>query len=317
MTVTLRTLAERLELSVGTISRALNPEDRTIAAQTRRRVAEAARELGYRPNLAARALVTGRRRVVGLHLGSMHSYYVATALRFQGLLAADGYSAVLSTADLRPPARLETDGDVFIGTGVPDEYLREEHPPVVTLLDHPRADFVAVDFYAPARAAVAHLIASAGRRVAMLGPRCGDARGQAYDEAIAAAGLAPELIQPADTTRAGARAALARHAALHGLPDGIFCHNDDAAIGAYRAVLDLGARVPDDVALVGCDGIDDTEFLERPLSTIVQPLDDSCRAAWEALKRRLERPEMPQQRIRLGARLVLRASTRPLPGATP
>ena len=64
-------------------------------------------------------------------------------------------------------------------------------------------------------------------------------------------------------------------------PDALFCTNDDGAIGCYRGLRDLGLRVPEDVALVGCDGIEDTEYLETPLTTIVQPVEELSRLGWE------------------------------------
>lgn len=307
MTVTLRDLAERLDLSVGTVSRALK-RDEAIAAATRERVRAAADELGYRPNTAAQALVTGRRRVIGLHVSALRSYYVAMALRFQARLAADGYRSLLCDEASRPEARLDTDGDIFIGARIPDAYLAHapgELPAAVSLIAHPVIDYVEVDFYRPVREAVETLLASGRRRIAFLGVE-GDARARAYRDALAAAGVEPRVIPTAGLARADGRAAVV---ACADLPDALVCHNDDLAIGAYRGALDRGVRIPDDVAIVGCDGIEDGDFLERPLSTIVQPLDAQGAAAWQALRRRLERPSLPQQRITLAARLALRATT--------
>ncbi|HEU4752942.1 MAG TPA: substrate-binding domain-containing protein, partial [Armatimonadota bacterium] len=110
--------------------------------------------------------------------------------------------------------------------------------------------------------------------------------------------------------RAAARDAIKSYLARHSAPEAIFCMNDDMAIGCYRGLCDLGLRVPRDVALVGCDGIEHTEYLETPLTTIVQPLDDMSRAAWQLLERRLGDPGAPPQRVKLSARLAVRESSR-------
>ncbi len=81
------------------------------------------------------------------------------------------------------------------------------------------------------------------------------------------------------------------------------------AIGAYRALCELGLRVPTDVALVGCDGIEDTEYLERPISTIEQPISEMCALAWDFLQRRIQEPNHPPQRVVLQPKLVIRASS--------
>jgi len=82
------------------------------------------------------------------------------------------------------------------------------------------------------------------------------------------------------------------------------------AIGAYRAMCERGIRVPDDVAIVGCDGILDTEYLERPLSTVVQPVQEMCRLGWEFLFRRMDNPSVAPQQALLKAHLVVRDSSR-------
>jgi len=73
-----------------------------------------------------------------------------------------------------------------------------------------------------------------------------------------------------------------------GCPDGIFCNNDNKAIAVYRAVLEMGYKIPDDLMLVGCDGIEETEYLDCRLATIIQPVDEMCRVSWEFLHNRMK-----------------------------
>jgi LacI family transcriptional regulator len=95
----------------------------------------------------------------------------------------------------------------------------------------------------------------------------------------------------------------------HGRPDAIFCHSDDVAMGIYRGLCDMKLRVPDEVALVGCDGIQDTEYLECPLTTLVQPVTAMCATAWQFLIQRMDRPGTKPQRMKLKPKLVVRDST--------
>jgi DNA-binding LacI/PurR family transcriptional regulator len=124
-----------------------------------------------------------------------------------------------------------------------------------------------------------------------------------------AAGLRREYIVAVDQSRAAAAAAVAAHVEQFGLPDAIFCHNDEMALGAYRSLRLLGVRVPDEVALVGCDGIEDTEYLEVPLTTLRQPLEEMCRLACEFLQRRMAQPDIPVQSAVLLPQLVVRESS--------
>jgi LacI family transcriptional regulator len=82
------------------------------------------------------------------------------------------------------------------------------------------------------------------------------------------------------------------------------------AIAIYRGLCDMKLRVPEDVALVGCDGIQDTEYLECPLTTLVQPVAESCGTAWQFLCQRLENPQLKRQHAVLQPKLVVRESSR-------
>ena len=95
----------------------------------------------------------------------------------------------------------------------------------------------------------------------------------------------------------------------HGRPEAIFCHSDDVARGIYRGLCDAGISVPGDIALVGCDGIEDTEYLECPLTTLVQPVAEMCATAWGFLQMRLEDWTGPAQHAVLRARLAIRESS--------
>jgi DNA-binding LacI/PurR family transcriptional regulator len=114
------------------------------------------------------------------------------------------------------------------------------------------------------------------------------------------------MIGVPEDTRAHGHETLRGHAGT--FPDALFCENDELAVGCCRALAERGLRVPDDVAVVGCDGIDEAAFLQPPLTTIVQPVDEMCRLGWEFLKRRIADRDAERRHAVLPARLEVRAS---------
>jgi DNA-binding LacI/PurR family transcriptional regulator len=168
--------------------------------------------------------------------------------------------------------------------------------------------------------AMEHLIGAGYRRIAhatfVTEDRPGANRRAGYLKAMQQAGLRPEFVHypVSDQQRPVTRRLIQEYIQAHGRPEALFCHSDDVALGMYRGLCDLRLRVPHDVALVGCDGIQDTEYLECPLSTIVQPVAEMCAAAWKFLLARLEKPRGQLQRLTLSPKLAIRVSSIRAPG---
>jgi DNA-binding LacI/PurR family transcriptional regulator len=128
---------------------------------------------------------------------------------------------------------------------------------------------------------------------------------------MTAAGLTPEYFHYplSEEQRPIVRQSIQEYIRERGCPEAFFCHSDDVAIGIYRGLCDLGLKVPGNVALAGCDGIQDTEYLESPLTTLVQPVEAMCATAWEFLSQRLLRPGLERQQAVLLPTLAVRASS--------
>lgn len=321
MRVTIQQIAQSQNLSTATVSRVLSGrDDAFISEATRRRVLKASREMGYQTNRAARALVTGRTHLVAYWMPHLHEpFYAGTIHHVQQQIKTSGFEMIVGQAGgaLNRPTQWPVDGILamdFLGT---EQAFRDAvgRTPCVGLGNYyvRSAPFVGIDLYAGATEAVRHLLSPGARRVAYLVPEYGcapgDGRFDAYTHAVTAAGRAPEYVRVPDHKRATARQGLRAYIAAHGCPDALFCRNDDLAIGAYRALRDEGRLVPDDVALVGCDGIEDTEYLDTPLSTLVQPIPEACAMAWEFLRRCMDDPKAELQQALLRPRLVVRASS--------
>jgi LacI family transcriptional regulator len=327
----LREVAVRAGVSDATVSRVLNSVDARIAPETRRRVQHAAAEMGYQPNRTARALATGRTQTLALwtsNLRSAHSAHVVYETREETL--RHDYDLMICAYQFRQDGILDTsrllswpvDGILTVDLPRGDIPGLDGHllggKPFVNMGAYVlgQSDYVRIDFSQVAIEAVRHLHEIGCRRIGYVLPdwfdwfrECGDARFLAYESVMAEIGQKPEYIVTTHETRGVVGPALKTHVAQHGCPDGLFCFNDDMAIGAFRALRDLGLRIPDDVALVGCDGIDDAAYLDPSLTTITQPTAEMCATAWSFLMRRIREPEMPLQQITLQPRLEVRGSS--------
>lgn len=333
-------IARQTDLSVATVSRALHRSDSpNVSEETRRRVHEVARRLGYRPNLAGRSLVTGRSHTVSYWTFDAFSpYYAMVGAHISREAMRRGYVVVMNNTydparELEPehhalqssPA-LHTgfDGVIACDVAYPGNKhaveLRSLGIPLVGIgLNYPKdGDFVGLDLYAGAVAAVRHLMEGGCRRIAMLcrmedGQVTSDPRARAYETTLQEAGLSPLWIGVDKLSRGPGRRVIVE--ALTGkrngqIPDAIFCLNDEVAIGCYRGLCDLGIRVPDDVMLVGCDGIEDAEYQVCPISSIVSPVQKMCGMAWDFLEARMEEPKAPPRQTVLEPVLVIRESSR-------
>ena len=317
--VTQQEIAQRLGVSQRLVSYALNGTG-TVSEKTRQRVRKEARELGYFPNKAARALATGRSHLVALQVPQVASSHGTRVLaELQNLAQRDGYALVLAGGETSHAAQWPLDGILVLDplTTIPSRVLAPDAPLVAmgcyAHLAAPETDYVALDLFRGARQAMQHLQESGCRRIVYLAAatmfRDEEPRFATFKKY---GGQDAELIRIEDDElprRAGARA-LRDHIEKHGVPDGLFCCNDDNAIGAARALHSLGVRVPDDVKIVGCDGIPDALDREPSLSTIELPVEAMCRLAWQMLLRRLDNPQLAPQRETLLTKLIIRDSSR-------
>lgn len=337
MKPSVRQVAERARVSHATVSRVLNNADVRIAPETRLRVERIAREMGYQPNRNARALVTGRTQSVALWATNLRSAYYGEYIHYlhEETLRHD-YDLIVRGAKIKEGAEgsaieaLDTsklmswpvDGIFAVDLprntipGLKDSLV--EGIPFVNVGGYvvESADYVRVDFTEQAVEAVRHLAEMQCRRIAYLVPdwfewfdESGDPRLTGYKDAMAGLGLEPEYVISPNEKRDGVARALPEYVERFGCPDGIFCYNDVMAIGAANVLHNLGRRIPEDVALVGCDGIQAAEYLSPPLTTIVQPLEQMCSVAWSLLMKRIQDPTLPLEQVIVKPRLEVRGSS--------
>lgn len=334
MAVTLKQVAELAGVSVRTVSNVVN-DFHHVAPETRSRVQAAIDVLGYRPNAAARSLRTGRTGLLALVVPALDQPYFAELARAVVRHAtAAGYTVVLDQTDADRDRELDLLSDqpqrtMFDGLILNPLTLTSAdipaHParPIVLLGERAiasSADHVHIDNVAAARVATQHLISSGRRHVAVIGAQdipsgqSARLRLQGTMLALAEAGLPahPNLLRPSNTytRQAGYRAML--EILELGLPvDAVFCFNDTMAIGALRALRENAVRVPDDVAVVGFDDIEEGQFSAPPLTTIRPDKDAIARIAVERLVARIGGQVGVGEEIEVGYDLVIRGSTVP------
>ena len=321
-------IARESGLTLGTVSRALNTEGKyAIAPETRERVSAIAARLGYRPNLIGKALASGSAALILLISPDPFApYYVEISRHLSAQAARHGYTFVSGGTLPKSGASEIPSNDWLYGVDgmIVCDYLPHQEAylvealrlkiPIVGLgVRHPfPTDLVRIDLRGASKAMMDHLFAQGCRTVAMVvasGTSAEDPRLQAYHEACGARGIEPKVLSVRDQSHASGRQAALDHFAEDAPPDGLFCENDVLAVGVYRGLTDLGIRVPQDVLLAGCDGLDDTLYQYTPLTTIVQPLERIAQAAWTMLQERIAGGDGPPRTEEVFATVETRAST--------
>lgn len=294
MSTRMKDIARDLGVSVITISKVLrNHPD--VGDETRERVLARVKELDYRPNLAARSLVTGRTYLVGLVVPDLlHPFFAEIAKSLSDVLRGSGYYLIVSSSEEDPELEEEEINhllarrlDILIIAScrsTVDLFFRiEKQKTPYVLIDRAlpglAANFVGVDDEAVGMLATKHLIDIGCKRIAHIrGPETSPSirRLEGYRRALAQSGLklSDEYIiaEPkgdVETRQRGAEA-MRQLLSFKSRPDGVFCFNDPLAMGAMNYALDHGIRIPDDIAIIGCGNLHYDDALSVPLSSIDQ-----------------------------------------------
>ena len=335
MPVTLKDIARDLGLSVVTVSKVLRDHP-DISDETRARVMKRVKELDYKPNLAARALITGQTFTFGLIVPDLlHPFFAQIAQLISSIVREQGYSVVISSSFEDP--EVERSGIEQLVSRRVDclliasaqwsvesfRYIEMQKIPYILLDRHfvgLAANFVGVNDHAIGLMATRHLIAQGCRRIAHIrGPEVSTAQGRynGYQQALQEAGLPliPEYVLSLGLSGDARGEAGGSHAARKLLdspqrPDGIFCFNDPSALGAMRSLLEAGLRIPEDVAVIGCGNLSYSDFLRVPLSSIDQSCEQLASAAANlALKIARQKTPQPPESLVVEPHLVVRASS--------
>lgn len=285
---TIKDVAAHAGVGVGTVSRVLN-EDAEVSANMRRRVFQAALELGYTPSNVGRSLKTGSTGNVGVAIMSRHApvilnpFYAEVIGGIEEVLEESNRHLLLSSlrrhgqlANLAREGRV--DALVVVGCDIADEdleLLKASGRPVV-LVDHtyPGLPSVSIDHALAGRLAAEHLLERGCRRPAFVAENLENPnflmRLQGFRDALHEQGvelLATGIAAGGDSWDGGFHA-MNQVLQTGARPDGVFAANDPAALSAMRALQHEGLKVPDDVKVMGCDDIHLASQSQPTLTTL-------------------------------------------------
>ncbi len=335
MTVRMKDIARDLGVSVVTVSKVLRNHD-DIGPATRDRVLQRMKELNYRPNLAARALVTGRSHIMGLVVPDLvHPFFSQVAKGLSRVLRKKGFSLIISSSEedtdlekreIEQMLARRLDALFVASAQLSTESFRcieEQNTPYVLIdrrFEGLTANYVGTDDEAAGLMATEHLIGNGCRRIAHIGgvgvsPAVGRLAG--YKLAMEGHGIrvpADYIICRAHGDDAGditGYESMLNLLKLRRMPEAVFCYNDTTAMGAMNAIIESGLRIPEDIALIGCGNVHYAGFLRVPLTSVDQTselIGEHAAAIALDLVESKKRPRVKS--VLLQPKLIIRQSTR-------
>jgi LacI family transcriptional regulator len=331
MPVTRRQVAEYAGVSEATVSYVVNNGPRPVAADTRLRVLDAIRALGYKPNGVAQSLVTRRTSTIGLILpDTANPFFGELARLIETMFFARQYTVMLCNSNMEQSREVNyinalharrVDGIILTPTTRDSpalELLRQVSLPVV-LLDSiiPGYASVQMDDRRGGTMVTRHLIELGHREIACITyadpSSTRSTRFDGYRSEMARAGLNTDglvsvIDEPNVRSGAVAAAALLTRASR---PTAIFAHNDRVALGALSTARSLGLRVPADVSIIGYDDIEEAAYFAPPLTTVAYPKEALVNAAVNLLLESMQESNTGRKPVKaiFPGSLVLREST--------
>jgi LacI family transcriptional regulator len=292
--ITIKEIARMCGVSTQTVSRVINKRP-DVSPQTRQAVEAAIAATGFQPSAVARSLVQRRSQTLGIVVAGLRYFGVAQTLNgiTDGAQEA-GYGLLLKETDSSESVEIgpviefmiahRVEGIIFaipqiganiatVRSGVPPAA-----PPIVFLKADPAPAFstIGIDNHGGAALATNHLVALGRRRIAHLGgpPAWYEAvdRDAGWRSALREAGLRPGPVVSGTWSAESGVAAFEAVLEVDPDIDGIFVANDQMALGVIRVANARGIRIPDDLAVVGFDGLDEGAQFTPSLTTVVQPL---------------------------------------------
>ena len=331
MSVTIEDISKKLKLSTSTVSKALNGY-KDVSEKTRELVMGTAKELGYHPSAAARNLRRQRTDKIGFVFNNslmyISDYFAEVIVGATAAAETVGNNIVLYINEGDSPDSLiqlirakEVDGFVFVWNHVPAhivDMLLAENVPFVVLgrrVGHPQASWIAPDNYAGGMALMEHLLSLGHTRIGFttrpsMG-RTNEDRFNAYKDGLIQAGIGidKELIVETKLEPFSGYHAAKKLLDLENPPTAIFAFHDYVAIDAHQAIVERGLKIPEDVALVGFDGLNVSMFTSPPITTASQPLAEIGRVSILTLLKRIQDNTLPPIQKTLPVTLQVRQST--------
>ncbi len=335
--VTITDVAKRAGVSISTVSRVLN-HSTPVREDLRLRVHAAAEELKYTPSLLAQNLRRNQitSPMIGVIVPSLRPPFFSEAIEsLQDVLTENNRIVYVCNANSDPELEmlyaahlhsLHVEGVIFVST-----WGWEDLDPIKYLLDHDipvtiinrfaedlPVDLIYADKTKANYLAASHLVNLGHRLIACLSiqtlgsVKAEEVRG--YRQALSEAGIPfkDDMLIAAYPNYSGAYEPTKSLLSRPQRPTAIYARSDVMAIGAVRAALDLGLRVPEDVSIVGYGDIDVAQYINPPLTTVRQPISELGAMAASMLIERIADKSLGQRQVVIEPRLILRGTTAPL-----
>src|SRR6201994_3234330 len=305
----IRTVAQKAKVSIATVSRTINHVP-TVNAKMAKRVWEVIRELDYFPNTQARALVSGRSRLLGLIVSEITNPFFPELIQgFEDIAIEHGYEILVSSTNydprrmslcIRRMLERKAEGVAVMTFGIEEpllDQLAERNIPLIFVdqgPDRPAISLLKIDYHHGIWQGVQHLAALGHRNIAFIsGPmrlHSAQSRVAAFSKSLTECGIAinQEWIIEGDHTLEGGIRAMEKLLETSRLPTAVMCSNDMTAIGVLHKVYRAGMRVPDDLSVIGFDDIHMARTTIPPLTSIHMSRHDLARAAVMGLRAHLE-----------------------------
>ena len=326
----IRTVARMANVSIATVSRTINGVA-TVNPSMAKQVWEAIEKLDYFPNTQARALVSGRSRLLGLIVSEITNPFFPELIQgFEDIAVEHGYEILISSTNydprrmslcIRRMLERRAEGVAVMTFGVEKpllEQLAERKVPLVFVdvgPDRPGISLLRVDYRHGMQQGVQHLHQLGHRNIAFIsGPKhlhSAQSRLQAFTRAVEDAGLTadPAWIEEGDHTMEGGIAAMERLLKAKQLPTAVMCSNDMTAIGVLHKLYRAGLKVPEDLSVIGFDDIHIAQVTIPPLTTIQMSCFELARAAVTALRAHIEEDGEARRNYKIPTSLMVREST--------
>ena len=323
---TILDVAAKSGMSKSLVSLALSGSPK-VSDDSKKKILKAAKDLGYRPNAAARSLAARRSKTLGVLILDLHNPVSAEIVdAVQAEIRQFGYSSLLVTGGDDPDLekveidsllQFQIEGLILISHRLTPEALKAiaTEVPTVTVtredIEVPFMDSVCNDDLAGAQLAVDHLVDLGHSKIVCLSGGNNPvsiSRAEGYQVAMKRHGLAANtnVVDGGLTDTAGYRAA---KKALELSPTALVVANDFAAVGAIAAIEESGLRVPEDISVVGYDGIRLGGLRSVNLTSVAQPLAELGKLAAKRIIERIEKPKSKSQKIRVASELLVRGTT--------
>ncbi len=328
-TVTLADVARLSGVSQSAVSRSFT-DGASVSEKTRARVLEAAKELGYRPNRMARAMVTGKSRMIGLVVAYLENQFYPLAIELLSRkLQEQGYHILLLMAENSEAGTEEVvrnlldygvDGIITASVSISNDLTARCESAGIPIVmfnrsqDDPRLSAVTSDNLAGGRMAANFLVAGGHRKIAHIsgwqGSSTGRDRATGFVEALGDQGLQPFAVEDGMYDIAHLRDVTRVMFGGVEQPDAVFVGNDHMAIAAMDVLrFELGLRVPEDVSVIGYDDVPQASWPTYDLTTISQPVDRMIEETVDVVLGRINGDKDIAHR-QISGELIIRGSAR-------